>query len=232
MVLQQFHKSIQHSPSIIIKRTSPDYCNQNSPPPTNANRMNDHLIWICGNVITWHKSGIFFLSQHGKWFRPSAIHFTIFGKSFSHISGSVPVVPSNILCIVQNPIHGVDTFNDWQQSVKSCVIDGIVDSSGASVVVPDCCWVVEFKLFTADTDKRNKNIFLINLWCFVWMEEQWSIRTKLCFRQQKKIGKISIHLWVDESFLQLDHYWLRRYTRLYLTAEHSLLIAPIHHHLW
>lgn len=104
-------------------------------------------------MITWHKSGIFFLSQHGKWFRPSAIHLTMLGKSFSHISGSVPVVPSNILWIVQNPIHWVDTFSDWQQSVNSCVIDGIVDSSvsGTSVDVrsiPDCCWVVEFKLFT------------------------------------------------------------------------------------
>lgn len=58
------------------------------------------------------------------------MHLTIFGKSVSHCSGSVPVVPSNILCTVQYPRHASDTFAAKQQSVKSCVI--ICGSAGNS----------------------------------------------------------------------------------------------------
>lgn len=127
---------------------------------------------VTRNTHTWHISGTFAFSQQGWWFLPSAIHLTMFGKSFSHDSGSVPVVPSNILCTVQNPMHISDTFNDWQQSVKSCVINGsaaivcsgssiggktvdapvIVSEDGAEAVF---AWVVEFNDFTKYTEGNS-----------------------------------------------------------------------------
>lgn len=96
----------------------------------------------------------------------------MFGKSFSHDSGSVPVVPSNILCTVQNPMHISDTFDNRQQSVKSCVINGsaaigcpasdiggktvdapvIVSEGGADAAEAVFVWVVEFNDFTKYTE--------------------------------------------------------------------------------
>jgi len=41
----------------------------------------------------------------------------------------MPVVPSNMLWMVQKPIHFVVTFCEAQQSVKSCVIEAIEASN-------------------------------------------------------------------------------------------------------
>lgn len=52
----------------------------------------------------------------------------------------MPAVPSIMLWIVQKPKHFSVTFDDLQQSVKSCTVvsgSGVSISSGADVVPPD-----------------------------------------------------------------------------------------------
>jgi len=74
--------------------------------------------------MSWHRSGICFSTQQGTWLRPSAMHFTMLGKSFSQTSGPTSVVPSNILWTLQKPMHWEETFECSQHSVKSWVNTG------------------------------------------------------------------------------------------------------------
>lgn len=127
------------------------------------------------------------------------MHLTMRGKSASHKSGSMPVVPSMILWTAQKPKHFDDTFSDWQQSVKSCTYVLLSSPSVVAFVVV----VVFVVAFSAFTTKKNIWIFLQRNWIrceiitFEWVKAfEW---------------RLTIHF----AHIQIGVRWTSRFNRQY-----------------